>query len=265
MDAAVASVVSMDDTVRVLDLDLSRVFVVFSEQDSGCVSYGIEQDGRRLFVKTASARSARSSLRSVIGFHRVVSHPAIVRSIDAGDDHELTWVVYPWRDGRVLNAATVHGSDRSALDEFQHLPIDEVTAALNTIIDAHVAIAAAGYVAVDLYDGCFLYDFDARAMWLIDLDEYRRGAFRVEDDRLPGSTRYMAPEEFRRGDLIDVRTTVFNLGRAITFLLGDRDGWRGSAAQFEVAARATASKPDDRFPNVAALSEAWRVASQPTP
>ena len=51
-------------------------------------------------------------------------------------------------------------------------------------------------------------------MWLVDLDEYRQGPFTVEVDRLPGSDRYMAPEEWERGATIDERTTVFNLGRA---------------------------------------------------
>jgi len=36
-----------------------------------------------------------------------------------------------------------------------------VLRALDAILDAHVAIAAAGWISVDLYDGCFLYDFDA--------------------------------------------------------------------------------------------------------
>ena len=31
--------------------------------------------------------------------------------------------------------------------------------------------AAAGFVAVDLYDGCFIYDFDRHEMRVIDLDE----------------------------------------------------------------------------------------------
>lgn len=47
-------------------------------------------------------------------------------------------------------------------------------------------------------DGCFLYDDERLAMHLVDLDEYRPGPFTVTADRLPGSSRYMAPEECRR-------------------------------------------------------------------
>ena len=51
------------------------------------------------------------------------------------------------------------------------------------------AIAAAGFVSCDLYDGCFLYDFARSSMRLVDLDEYRPGPFRVGPTRLPGITR----------------------------------------------------------------------------
>lgn len=80
-------------------------------------------------------------------------------------------------------------------------------------------IAAAGWVPVDLYDGCFLYDFATSTMRLIDLDEYRPGPFVLDSDRLSGSRRYMAPEEYVRGALIDQRTGVHALGRTLHELL----------------------------------------------
>jgi serine/threonine-protein kinase len=98
---------------------------------------------------------------------------------------------------------------------------------------------------------------------LCDLDEYRPGPFTVEGERLPGSTRYMAPEEHRRGARIDERTTVYNLGRAIRLLLDagdDERAWRGTPAQLAVVARATCEDPAGRYPAVAALADAWRAA-----
>ncbi|GGX88934.1 hypothetical protein GCM10010358_48710 [Streptomyces minutiscleroticus] len=104
-----------------------------------------------------------------------------------------------------------------------------VHAALESVLDAHLAVEEAGSVAVGPYDGCMLYDFDAHRMVLCDLDEYRPGPFVLAADRLPGSRRCMAPETFVRGAPIDIRTTVFVLGRAIRLLLdtGDEeDRWR---------------------------------------
>ena len=157
--------------------------------------------------------------------------------------------------GEVLNAATVDGGSRGALERFRRLPVGDVLRALQVILDAHLAIAAAGWISVDLYDGCFLYDFDGRRMHLIDLDEYRPGAFVLDADRLPGSRRYMAPEEWARGATIDERTTVHHLGRTFQQLLTDDRATRRERA---VAARATDPDPDGRHPTVAALVADWR-------
>jgi serine/threonine protein kinase len=169
-------------------------------------------------------------------------------------------LVYPWHDGEVLHQATADGSDRSALARFQRLPAATVRSAIGVVLDAHLAVAAAGFVAVDLYDGCFLFDHASATLRLIDLDEYRPGPFVLEDDRLPGSRRYMAPEEWRRGARIDERTTVFTLGRVIHHLLDGTDGWRGTPAERAVSDRATATDPGERFASVDRLVLAWRDA-----
>lgn len=226
---------------------LGTTFAVFDQQDSGCVSYGVQQDsGRRLFVKISTTPGAVDSLRRALALHSAVSHPAIVAPLEA---HELPSgdiaIVYPWRDGDILRPPS--------RERFLALPVPLILDAIDTILDAHLTIAAAGFVEADLYDGAFLYDFDRERMQLIDLDEYRPGPFTVEDDRLPGSRRFMAPEQWRRGATIDERTTVYVLGRAARLLLTE-----ASQAQEDVIATATDPDPDRRFPTVADLAAAWR-------
>ncbi|MEU4678451.1 serine/threonine protein kinase [Micromonospora sp. NPDC023737] len=240
-------------------LPLASAFTVFTDQDSGCLSYGVEDAGRRWFVKRATTVQARPSLVRAAQFHTAVQHPAIIRPARVLKRPDGLVLVYPWHDGAVLNQATKHGSNRATLTRFQQLPLPEVEAAVTTILDAHVAVTAAGYVAVDLYDGCFLYNFDSRRMWLIDLDEYRPGPFTLDAERLPGSRRYMAPEEFVRGAVIDQRTTVYTLGRTITHLLDSPHGWRGSQAQRRLANHATRPTPEDRHPDVVKLLAEWRA------
>lgn len=245
-----------EETPTLRDLRQDEAFVVFATQDSGCVSYGIQAGSDRWFVKQARTDDARSSLRRAIHLHERVEHSAIVPVSRTFDTPELT-LVYEWKHGTVLNHATVDGSDRSGLKRFQTLPVPEVQAALATILHAHRAISGAGIIAVDLYDGCFLYDFDTSTMWLIDLDEYRRGPFTLEADRLPGSLRYMAPEELTKGSVIDDRTSVHLLGRVLHHLLDSDTGWRGSSAQATVVERATHPDPALRWATVEALAEAW--------
>ncbi|MFI5836168.1 serine/threonine protein kinase [Micromonospora sp. NPDC051300] len=242
------------------ELDPADEFVVFGDQDSGCLSYGVRAAGRRWFVKRARTPEARASLTRALGLHAAVRHPGIVRPELVRDGTDGPTLVYPWCEGTVLNHATVHGSDRSGLARFQRLPVAEVRAALAVVLDAHLAVDAAGYVAVDLYDGCFLYDFDARRMRLIDLDEYRPGPFVLDSERLPGSRRYLSPEELTRGAVIDGRTTVHALGRALHHLLDAPSGWRGGERAAAVVERATRADPGARYASVPDLVGAWRDA-----
>jgi len=189
-------------------------------------------------------------------------------------------LVYPWVDGEVLNPAVDGGAGSRRLDgvgrrapgsaheRFRALPLADVVAAFDSILGAHVAVTDAGFVAVDLYDGCFVYDFAAQHMWLCDLDEYRPGPFVLDADRLPGSTRFIAPEEFVRGAVIDERTTVFDLGRTAAVLMDtgadappviDRS-FRGTAAMAAVLERATSDAPEARHASVRELADDFRSA-----
>ena len=249
----------LDDWVP--DVVPEDAFAVFDQQDSGCLSYGVERQGHRLFVKSAQTAAGRDSLRRAIAFHASVQHKAIVHPVEVIDTPDETVLIYPWREGAVLNHATVAGPDRSALERFRQLGVEFVVAAIDTILSAHERVAAAGFVSVDLYDGCLLYDFDRHEMRLIDLDEYRPAPFVVDADRLPGSRRYMAPEEFQRGATIDERTMVFHLGRTIAELLDGQRGAVAPAEQQRLVDAATQHEPEARLPTVFALVAAWRSAN----
>lgn len=249
------------------------VFATFSGQDSGCVSYGLASTRGRWFVKTAVTPGAAESLNRARHFHTHVAHDAIIPLRHAFSAAGQPALVYPWVDGDVLYHPTVHQRpDRtdptSPMARFRKLPVTSVTSALDRILDAHITVAAAGFVAVDLYDGCMIHDFVRDRMMLCDLDEYRPGPFTLDAERLPGSTRYMAPEESSRGAVIDERTTVHALGRALRLLLdaGDTESaWRGTDEQLAVVARATASDPAHRFPTVSELVARWRSATESAP
>lgn len=246
-----------------------EVFARFLLQDSGCFSYGVAVGAERWFVKTARVPEAEPSLRRAIAIHRAVRHPVMIplrHSLLAGG--RLT-LVYPWVDGEVLRSpglprAVARADPSNPMTRLRRLPVERVIAAVDDLIDAHLAVERAGFVAVDLYDGCMIYDFGTDELHLCDLDEYRPGPFVVEAERLPGSTRFMAPEEWRRGATIDVRTTVFNLGRAARVLLdaGDQEqAWRGGPGLLAVVDRATRPDPDRRYQSVRELADAWRDAS----
>lgn len=243
-----------------------RVFAVFDAQDSGHLSYGVHHDGARWFVKTADTPATVRALRSAALLHAAVTHPAIVPQLALVDlpGGGLAGV-YPWVDGQVLYPMPKRPRTDPAhpLARFRAMPVPRVLDALDTLLDAHLAITDIGYVAVDFYDGSIIYDFERHQVHLIDLDAYRP-APATRTAIWFGSRRFMAPEEHVPGAVIDERTTVYTLGRTLRLLLdaGDSEqGWRGSHEQLAIVRTATMPQPAHRYDSVAALAAAWRRAT----
>lgn len=249
-----------------------RVFQVFdaSTQDSGNVSYSIERDdGVRWFIKTAGGLGVSpsgathadrvSALRRAASLERQLRHPAssVVHAVVEASDGGA--VVYDWFGGELLwSPEDERSKPDSSLERFRSLPLDELTGAIDQVVELHVLIDQLGWVIGDLYDGCLMYDFGRRQIRLIDLECYQTAPYVNRVGRLPGSKRFMAPEELRRGAVIDSRTAVYGLGRMIDLLvLGARE-WPAVAA---VVRRATEAEPARRFPDVGTLHDAWRLAT----
>jgi serine/threonine protein kinase len=256
-----------------------EVFVTFDHhtQDSGNVSYGVATPSGRFFVKTAGFATTQtplltpasrvSLLRSAVELHRTVSHstlPALRNVLECKDGPAL---VFDWIDGELLGAPPIERlNPASAFRRFRRLPPVRILAVLDAVIDLHSYLTTAGWIAVDFYDGCLLYDFAARQIHVVDLDNYHRGVFINRMGRMFGSTRFMAPEEFELGATIDERTTVFVLGRTVYDLLLDHSCETSSqpTALVRIADRACRPDPEGRFPSVAAFQSAWSEARSST-
>jgi serine/threonine-protein kinase len=267
--------VAVEDQLEDYLGSVGDVFIALRGHDSGNTSFGVDVGGERFFVKHTGDPRALVHLHSAVRFHGAVRHPAIVPLIGTVASGDGFAIVHPWRDADVLSdtlapnpeGALPHDDPRSTFARFRALPIERVLAALDTVFDAHLAVAAAGFVAVDFYDGSVLYDFVQHVVHLCDLDTYCPGPYVLDVDRQFGSSRFMAPEEWQRGATVDERTTVFTLGRAAFVFLScgllgepDREQWRAGAALYEVARQATRTDPEYRFATVTDLVSAWRAA-----
>lgn len=241
-------------------------------RDSRSVVLGVESPTRKRYVvKHAEDPEAIAWLESARRFHADVQHPAIPSVVHHFETATGLGLVEEWGDGEILtdgydDAVLPPDHDQSTYRRFLDLPVDEIVDAIGQLAAAHIAVAEAGYVAVDLYDGCVLYDFSTRTVNLIDLDHYRRSPYVLDVDRQLGSSSYMAPEEFRRGATIDERTMVHTLGRMALVYLGCArkkeprlNEFRGSEEQFEIATKACSSDPDLRFQTVTGFAAAWQI------
>ena len=249
-------------------------------QDSGNVSWLVESAGQRLFVKTAGTpgppvpgapvpyldHAGRVRLlRNAVEVARSCDHPALPALLNVVESPVGPVLVYEAARGALVRVPEEQrGDPTSPYQRLAHLPAPAMWGLFDTLIDVHVALAAAGWVAGDLYDGCLVVDFGVPRLSVIDLDSYRRGPSTNDMGRMFGSTRFMAPEELRLGARIDQRTTVFTLGRMVwhfaTRLTEDPGQFCGPAGLARVVQRACEPSPADRHASVADLARAWRGA-----
>ena len=251
---------------------IGDIFALFNTQDSGNISYGVAVNGARYFVKTAGdpadsrpylAHEQRVALlRNAVVLAQRVAHPALCQLQQVIESPQGPLLVYEWIDGELIGLPRAQRDDpASAYQRFRTLPLDELLRALDLIYDLHAHLAAIGWVAVDFYDGCLLYDFSQQTLRIMDLDTYHQGPFLNAMGRMFGSSRFMAPEEFQRGATIDQRTTVFTMGRTAALFLGDgtleRTAFRGNDALHAVVQRACQEERNERFATMTEFYTAW--------
>ncbi|WP_028545303.1 serine/threonine protein kinase [Paenibacillus taiwanensis] len=260
--------------------EMGVVFAVFDQQDSGNISFGIEKDGLKKFVKYAGAptrnykgkpEEAVQCLIRAIPLYEHLQHDHLIRLHDHFEVGGGYAAVFEWFEGETLHAhwsfppPSKYTDSGSPYFRFKQLPLERKLASLDSIFSFHKAVEERQYVAVDFYDGSILYDFEQHVTRICDIDLYQRIPFVNKMGRLWGSSRFMSPEEFELGALIDKRTNVFNMG-AVAFSLigGERDRscakWEASDALYQVAAKAVSLERDERFASVAAFYDAWNEA-----
>nr|WP_154895856.1 serine/threonine-protein kinase [Paenibacillus xylanexedens] len=262
---------------------LGKVFRVFDQQDSGNLSFGmIQEDGTRLFVKYAGARTIHAStlnsppeairsLRSSVSVYEDLKQDALIRLRDHFATEQGYVCVFDWVDGECLHsqwyfpAPAKYEDPRSPYYRFRQRPIKTQIQAMEQILNFHIEVERKGYVAVDFYDGSLIYDFEQNTIKICDIDLYQKGSFTNTMGRMWGSSRFMSPEEFEFGAPIDGVTNVFNMGATAFVLLGgekDRSyaKWNAGEALYEVVIRAVDPDRGRRYASVKELGEAWKLA-----
>ena len=258
-------VTEIDTDIETYLKQIGEIMYRFPAHDSRCHSFQTMVDNQRWFVKHGGTPQTVTWLKQAVRFHDAVQHEALPRLHNAFATPDGFTLVYDWVDGeglrpeRELSAGELHPRDR-----FCALPAPEIIDALNVVYDVHILIEQRGFIAEDFYDGCMIYDFHNKQIHLIDFDFYHSGPFINNRGRLYGSRRFMAPEEFQKGERIDERANVFMLGRTAFVLLANnsdsRDDWKGSDAIWQVAKKATNADKQLRYQSVQEFVSAWHTA-----
>ncbi|NHM31960.1 serine/threonine protein kinase [Neobacillus terrae] len=260
--------------------DHGRVFCVFDKQDSGNISFGVEKDDVKKFIKYAGARTinykgkpvdAIERLKNSLPLYKELQHPHLIKFLNHFQVAKGYALVFDWFDGECLHSPwsfpppEKYTNPESPFYRFRQLPIDLRLHSLKCIFDFHVHVEKNQFVAIDFYDGSILYDFKNHTTKICDIDFYKKKPFINTMGRLWGSSRFMSPEEFELGSEIDARANVFNMGSIAFGLLGgelDRSFTKWDAGQklYEVALKAVKKERKERYASVEEFFQAWKSA-----
>ncbi|KAB8138164.1 serine/threonine protein kinase [Gracilibacillus oryzae] len=259
---------------------LGEVFCVFDQQDSGNISFGVEKDGQKYFVKYAGAKpidftgnpeEAMERLRKAVPVYESLAHPHVIMLLDHFSTKEGYVLVFEWFEGECLHSHWSFGGKAkytnplSPFYRFKKLSIEKRLKALDAIFAFHAYVEAQEYVAIDFYDGSILYDFENDEIKICDIDFYQKSpSVNDRGEHFWGAYRSKSPEEFQLGAPIDSITNVFNLG-AIAFGLlgGEMDHsyakWETSSGLYDVAIKAVEEDRQKRYATVKEFYHAWSL------
>ncbi|MDL4842410.1 protein kinase family protein [Aquibacillus rhizosphaerae] len=258
---------------------LGSVFCVFDQQDSGNISFGVEKDNQRYFVKYAGAKpiefngnpkEAIKRLKEAVPVYQMLEHPNLIRLLNHFPTENGYALFFQWAEGECLHSHWTFGgpakytNPKSPFYRFKKLELEKRLKALDAIFSFHTYIESKNYVAVDFYDGSILYDFNNDETTICDIDFYRKSPS-INDigENFWGANRSKSPEEYKIGSPIDSITNVFNFGAIAFGLLGgemDRSFsmWAANQGLYQVALRAVEDERSKRYSTVNDFYDAWK-------
>jgi serine/threonine-protein kinase len=256
------------------------VFVVFAEQDSGNIAFGTEDGKNKYFIKYAGCctkeyegnrADAIMRIKESAKVYEDIKHPNLIHLLWHGEIGEGYACIYKWAKGECLNAHwnfekyPKYTHPQSPNVKFNNLELQYKLKCLEVIYSIHEEVARQNYVAIDFYDGSIMYDFDSNTTTICDIDFYAKSPFTNEMGRMWGSSRFMSPEEYRKGEVIDEVTNVFTMGAVAFELLGDNHNrdlatWKASEQLFVVACKATSQAREDRYYSIHDFHIEWNKA-----
>jgi len=246
-----------------------KAFKVFDDQDSGNICFGMADGENKYFVKFAGAQAARANvsaeeaverMKSTVPIYRDLAHPVLTRFIGAEEIGGGFAMAFEWTDAECMGRQYPLSRER-----FMQMPLDIRLRVFDEILGFHAWVSRQGYVAVDFYDGCIMYDFNTGRTILCDIELYAKTPYNNPIGRMWGSSRFMSPEEFELGAAIDEITNVYTMGATAFALFGDErdrsvEKWKLSKKLYDVAKKAVSDDRNRRQRSIRQLIDEWKAA-----
>ena len=245
-----------------------KVFKVFDNQDSGNICFGTEKDGQKYFVKFAGAPTSEYSgtleeaivrLKNTLPIYRNLKCKNLIEFVNAEDIGGGFAMVFKWAEGDCMGRQYPEAHRR-----FMALPNETKLKVFSNVMDFLAYANLQGYVAIDFYDGSIMYDFESGKTTICDIDFFKKQPFVNDMGRMWGSAKFMSPEEFELGAVIDEVTNVYTVGVLAFALFGgyerEFEKWTLSKALYDVAVKAVSDDRAERQQSIKQFKEEWETA-----
>ena len=211
--------------------DYGIAFSVIDETGSGCISFGVQKDNKKYFIKIAGAKTVEAEiseqesidlLKDAVEKYKSIHHQNLIKYIDSFDINEFFAVIFEYADGECLfdhwnfekykNDLTLI----TPIQKFKKLEISKRLDVVYKLFSFFETFINAGYVAVDFYDSSIIYNFEKEEATFCDIDLFRKLPTKNDLGKdYYGTKRLKAPEENELGATIDELTNEFTLGAII--------------------------------------------------
>jgi len=223
----------------------------------------------RYFVKFAGAPTARSSvstdeaikrIKNTVPIYDDLKHPVLSKLIEVKEIGGGFAMIFEWTDAECMGRQYPISRNK-----FMEMPVKVRFEVFDEILEFHNYVIKQGYVAIDFYDGCIMYDFKSGQTVLCDIEFYSKMPYTNPIGRMWGSSRFMSPEEFELGAQIDEITNVYTMGAtAFAFFGDDRnkcyETWTLNDSLFNVAKKAISNERTDRQQSIKQFITEWESA-----
>jgi len=277
-----------------------KAFWCVDETGSGCICIGMEKAGRNYFLKIAGVNTIHGEitpeesvkiLKGAVLLYHELAHPNLVRIVDEYAYRQFYIVVFQWADGQCLfdhwnfDKYKKEPSLKSPMEKFKELPAGKKLRMTDMLFSFLQNVNKKGYVAVDFYDGSIIYDFTTDKAVICDIDLFRRAP--VVNDMGTGwygTKRLKAPEEYKKGSVIDGQTNLFTLGALIFEFFGvfsadeikqryvqnrfvpcPYSHWQLNEESYMVAAKAVSASRKERYKTFGEFFQEWKEATASLP
>lgn len=273
-----------------------KVFAVFAQNDSGNLSFGVDNGEEKHFIKVAGLKTtesvrtqqeAISALKAAMSIYEVINHKNLIKLVKHYSLGEIYVAVFKWTDGDCLfdywnfekykkNPHVLPPAKR-----FKQLSISKRTESADVLFSFLDTVSKSEYVAVDFYDGSIMYDFSRDTTTICDIDFFRKKpTLNNMGEDYWGTKRLKAPEEYVYGAVIDEITNVFTLGALLfdsffgnytnaevrlryemnAFTPCSFENWELSKACYDVALKSVAAERSERYASINEFYTAWNEA-----